>query len=169
VQLQKAPLGLLGAFALKVLGRNPPQFSDVVVPTADVYDQYLATQELQQLTVAGNANLAASNTRTFTVPNGKVWRLIGAGAQIGLNVADVALKSIITVNIQSPNGGLPDGLIGSGVTDTGGAAFRAFGLALRPPIFLPSGWIVGLGLNTSAALTVAVPMQGTVLVQEIDL
>lgn len=169
MQLQKGPLGILGAFALKVLGRNPSQFGDSVTPIVDVYDQYLATSELISNVVGGNLNLAATNTRTFTVPAGKAWRLMGCGIDMGFNGADIALKSIITVEVSSPNSGLPGTVLYSSGTDVGGAVARTGGVAFRPPIFLPSGWSINLKFSCSAAPTVAVPLFSTALYQEIDI
>jgi len=168
VQLQKGPLGLLGAFALKVGGQNPTGFGDSVVPVAEVMDHYLATSELNSVVVNGLGGLVASVTRAFVVPAGKVWRVIGAGMQVGLNAADVALKSNITIGISSPNGGLP-GTIVLGGTDQGGAVFRSSGIVFRPPLFLPSGWSVQETFLTSAAMTVSVQVFGTLLYQEFDL
>src|SRR5262245_52030444 len=105
VPLQKGPLGLLGAFALKVLGQNPTAFGDTVVPVADVYDQYLATSELVMVRLQPTIAIGASSaTATFPVPPGKVWRLIAASIGSTLNAADAAFTSQAQVALQSPNG-----------------------------------------------------------------
>lgn len=167
MNLQKGPLGVLGAFSLKVLGRNPTGFGDSVSPVVDVYDQYLASGELQVNNQALATSLAAFNSSTFTVPNGKVWRLMGASLVGALNAADAALLSTLAVAIQSPNS-TPQGCrVAAGQTiATAGARFVA--AVFRPPIFLPSGFKVALELWTSAAITVTSNLQATVLVQEFD-
>lgn len=167
--LQKSPLGLLGALALKTLGRNPDQFSSSVMPTMDVYDQYLATSELQMVVDTTNLTLTGETTKTFTVPTGKVWRLIAAGGRTGLNAADVALIMAGVVNLQSPNGAPQRTPIGVFLTPQLGQGLRAFGFNFRPPIFLPSGWKVLVDFDFSAAVTVAVPGIASIVVQEFDL
>lgn len=169
MNLQKAGLGILGAFGLKVTGQNPPLFGDAVLPVADVFDQYLATSELQLKLDQSNVNLATFNGSSFTVPNGKVWRVIGAGWGGAVNAADVALKSIIDIGITSPNSAPASVVIASGAPDPGGAVTRAFGANFRPPIFLPSGWTISLAFFTSAALTVTFARSAGVFYQEFDL
>jgi hypothetical protein len=42
------------------------------------------------------------------------------------------------------------------------------GVALRPPILLPSGWQISVSLAASAAWTVATPFAAELMIQEID-
>jgi len=166
MQLQKSPIGILGAFALKVLGRNPQLFSEAVTPTVDVYDQYLATSELSVKATSANVNLATFNTSAFVVPNGKCWRLMALGGSFGPNVADIAIHRRLTFSLTGP-GNANAVNIGGGADDTGALA-SSYGFTLRPPIFLPPGWTVAVGLINSAAWTVAVPFNAAILVQEFD-
>jgi hypothetical protein len=166
MQLQKGPIALLGAFALKVLGRNPTAFGDSITPVVDVYDQYLAAGELQVSNQVLATALAAFNSSTFTVPNGKAWRVKGASLLGSLNAADAAFVSMQTVNIQSPNSS-PNGCRIAAAQFPATAGPRAVGY-VGPPIFLPSGWKIVLELWTSAAITVTSNLQATVFFQEID-
>lgn len=166
-KLQKAPTGLLGAFALKVGGLNPDIFGDTVTPVVDVYDQYLAMGELQVKTNLTATQLVTSNGFDFVVPNFKVWRVI-SGAWYGtLNAADVALKSVISVGVKSPNSGPVANLFGT-QESASGVGFRAFGMTFRPPIFLTSGWALSLGMNTNTAITISSNFFATCLIQEFD-
>jgi hypothetical protein len=157
MDLQKGPLGILGWFSLKVTGRNPPGFGDSVVPVVEVGDNYLATSELQLQIATTNLSLATFNGTTFTVPNGKCWRLIAASWAVGLNAADVALRSFCDNVIVAQN------------DQAGGILPRAVGATWRPPIFVPSGWTVAVTMITSGAITVAVPRIASVMYQEVDL
>jgi hypothetical protein len=169
MQLQKGPQGILGWFALKVGGRNPPTFGDAVLPVVEVGDNYLGTSELQIQRVALASALAASNNQDFTVPAGKCWRLIGGSFFGSLNVADVALSSLISIGVKSPTSTVFSVLLSVSPKDPGGAIARGWAASFRPPIFLPSGWTVSLALTTSGAITVTSNYQVGVLYQEMDL
>jgi putative lipoic acid-binding regulatory protein len=168
MQLQKSPIGLLGAFALKVLGRNPQQFGDQVVPVVDVYDQYLAIGELQILTGSGLATaLAAFNSVSFTVPNGKAWRLKAASLIGSLNAADAAVVSVQTIALQSPNSA-PFSVRLATRQDPANAGVRHVAWQSGTPIFLPSGWKVTFELWTVTAITVTSTLLTSALIQEIE-
>lgn len=167
MDLQKGPSGILGWFALKVTGRNPPLFSDAVVPVAEVGDNYLATSELQVKLAQSNTNLSTFTGQTLTVPQGKVWRVICASCLCNLNAADVALVSEVSVGIQTPNIA-PQSVLAAAAVQSGNI-YRVTTMIARPPIFLPSGVSLVGGLATSAAITVATPMSLAALVQEFDL
>jgi hypothetical protein len=169
MQLQKGPLGLLGAFALKVLGQNPPNFGDTVIPIADVYDQYLATSELQIQRAAMATALATFTSTSFTVPAGKVWRLIAASMAGANNAADAALVSTDLIGLLSPNSTVFSVNIAQGALQTGAAVIRGVAVTLRPPIFLPSGWSISFGRSQSAAVTVTANVQVGCMYQEFDL
>jgi hypothetical protein len=168
MQLQKGPLGILGWFALKVTGQNPTQFGDGVVPVAEVGDNYLATSEMRLIQDTSNLALATFSGSTFTCPAGKVWRLINASFTTNLNAADIAVRSVVECGILSPNSS-PNPTQIAFNDQAGGIGVRGAVANLRPPIFLPSGWSVGLSIITSAALTVAVPRIASIFVQEFDL
>jgi len=168
VQLQKGPLGILGWFALKVTGRNPPVFSDSVVPVVEVGDNYLATSELQIQRQAVALLLAVNTGATFVVPNGKVWRLIAAGSFGTNNAADNALVSVDQIALLSPLSTVFSVPIVLGPYQTG-ANGRGCAGTFRPPIFLPSGWTVSWSRNQSAAVTVTANVQVGIVYQEFDL
>jgi len=168
MDLQKGPLGILGWFALKVTGRNPPGFGDSVVPVVEVGDNYLATSELQIQRQAVALLIAVNTAASFTVPNGKVWRLIAAGSFGTNNAADNALVSVDQIALQSPSSGVFSVPIVFGAYQTG-ANGRGCAGNFRPPIFLPSGWIVTWSRNQSAAVTVTANVQFGIVYQEFDL
>lgn len=169
MQLQKSPVGLLGAFALKVLGRNPPQFGEAVQPVVDVYDQYLSQGELRGMvqsgaTIVGNPVVQ----QTLSVPRGKCWRVIGAGGFVSVNVADVALIYQGTIAIGDPTGSAEIPVFTYNLPQLG-VNGRNFGCTFRPPLFIPSGWNVAVTAVASANPTVAGTFIASVLVQEFDL
>jgi hypothetical protein len=168
MQLQKGPLGILGWFALKVTGRNPPGFGDSVIPVVEVGDNYLATSELQIQRQAVALLLAVNTGATFVVPNGKIWRLIAAGAFGTNNAADNALVSVDQFALQSPLSTVFSVPIVMGNYQTG-ANGRGCAGTFRPPIFLPSGWTVAWSRNQSAAVTVTANIQVGIVYQEFDL
>jgi len=168
MQLQKYPLGLLGALALKVTGRAPPIFSDALVPVVDVFDQYLAQGELQR--VGTTTTLVAATktiTATLTVPNGKCWRLLGFGQSFVINAADVALVFGGTMSIVTPAAA---GVISMYVQNAiGSDTGRSTAFTLPRPLFLPAGWGVKVdGYTTAAAPANNVIIANGLLVQEFD-
>ena len=167
MQLQKAPSGLLGWFALKVGGFNPPAFGDAVLPVVEVGDHYLATSELQVKTQILATALSTFNGSDFTVPNGKCWRVLGASLFGSLNVADIALKSVMAVGIKSPISA-PASCNLTSVESITGAATRAVSINFRPALFLPPGFVVSLGLVTNTAITVTSNLTAAVFIQEFD-
>jgi len=166
VDLQKYPIALLGALGLKVTGRAPPLFSDAGVPSVDVYDQYLAAGEMKLVTTTMPTKPAASNSVTLSVPTSKAWRVIATSVYGSLNAADVALKSYLSVGVQTPSS--PLAVLLTSAFDPGGAVARQVGIPLRPPIFLTSGFLLSFGLATSAAITITSTFICAALVQEFD-
>lgn len=169
MDLQKGPSGILGWFALKVTGRNPPNFGDAVVPVVEVGDNYLASGELKINSNSTAPALTSSFSRVFTVPQGKCWRVISAGGYIVMNVADVALIALGTVSFETPNAAPFDAPAFSFTTPQLGTGARVFGTSFRPPVFLPSGISIVVGMAYSAPITVAGAAFAAVFVQEFDL
>jgi hypothetical protein len=167
VQLQKGPLALLGAFALKVGGRNPPAFGDTITPTIDVYDQYIATSELQVKNVVLATALSTFNQALMPVPAGKAWRVLAASFFGSLNAADVALLTGIAIGALAPGGASSCNL--ASAFQEAGATPRSLAFTLRPPLFLPSGWQLAFAMFTNTAITVTSNIQCNALVQELDL
>src|SRR5262245_56671279 len=168
MMLQKSPLGFLGAFALKVLGKNPDVMSDAVVPTADIYDQYLLTQELTRqgatVTLLAAATSIAGN---LTVPAGKMWRVLAVGAAMTINAADAALLFDVAVAVLPPGAPAPAQFVS--FRPAGTTVGRSNGLYLARPLVLPSGWSLNYTVTTSAAAPANnVPTSVNALVHEID-
>lgn len=168
MDLQKSPWGLLGALGLKVTGRNPPLFSDAVIPVVDVYDQYLAQGELKGVSASVNLSLAQSTGQNLFVPNGKVWRVLGAGGSTGLAGADAAIVSTADISINNYNLGVAFPIVYAFAHNAMGTGPRAFGTWFSRPIFLPAGWGLAFHLSFSANITVAQPFFVEAFVQEFD-
>jgi hypothetical protein len=150
------------------MGRNPPAFLDSVTPVVDVYDQYLAAGELRTLFDNTAPPLAGSFTRTFTVPTGKCWRVLGAGGFVVLNAADVALIAIGAVGIVAPNTPASAATVFAQYPPQNGVGSRVIGCSFRPPIFLPPGFAVTVTFGFSGAITIAGNAQAQILFQEFD-
>lgn len=166
MNLQKAPLGLLGWFALKVGGRNPPAFGDAVTPIVDVADNYLALSELGITSTTTAIGLNNFFTSTIAVPAGKCWRLFGLSIITSLNGADAAITASARFATIAPTGFgavLPSVQAPAAIRTERYAAWYS-----NPPFFLPTGWKVQLNLDFSAALTNSVSATALVLRQEID-
>lgn len=169
MQLQKGPIGLLGAFALKVLGRNPTQFGDTITPTIDVFDHYLSSGELQrvgQTITIGIGALTANADQT--VPNGKVWRVLGIGAAFVINAADAGLAFASHFSVKSPGGVTLTQIFSA--NSVGSSTGRTVGFYAGRPLTLPGGWAINFVHTASGAgPTVATAVASGVLVQEFDL
>jgi len=168
MDLQKAPSGILGWFGLKVGGRNPPGFSDFITPVVEVGDHYLATSELQIQRQAMALALAVGTSVDFTVPQGKVWRVIAAGSFGTNNAADAGLTSVDNIQLKSPLSTVFSVPVAVGAAQTG-TVTRGVSVVFRPPLMLPSGWIVSIGRSQSAAVTVTANVQVGLVYQEMDL
>lgn len=150
MNLQKAPLGVLSAFALKVIGRNPTEFGDTLVPTIDVYDQYLVNQELTRVQTA--AILLAATTSIgvlMPVPAGRIWRVLAVGTTGNNNVADGALLFDMLVQVTTPIGGAAVPIVNDRLGGSSTSKFGAF--YLGRPLVLPAGWGLSFLLTTTAA------------------
>lgn len=165
MQLQKGPLGLLGAFALKTIGRNPTQFGDTVQPVADVYDQYLAQSELGIATTNAAIGLNNFQQLTIAVPAGKMWRLFGVSWQATLNAADIAIAMQGEVLLLR----LPSGAqLGQPSQPSTIGVERRLMFFTQPPFVVPSGYSIRVSMTFSAALTNSVTGTMFVIRQEID-
>lgn len=172
MQLQKGPIGLLGAFALKVLGRNPPQFGDSVTPTVEVMDQYLASGELDVQTT-GNFDVAGtSNNAQLVVPTGKVWRVLCAGITVTTNAADIVDGYKVGIAVLPPAGSGSVVPLAYQYTPPApaGATLNGmrFGYYFPRPLFLPSGWGILYQCDTDRAITTQVRPNGFLLRHQFD-
>jgi hypothetical protein len=172
MQLQKGPVGLLGALALKVLGRNPPQFGDAVVPTVEVLDQYLAQGELD-VQATGNVDVVGTtNNAQILVPSGKCWRVLCVGFNVTTNAADIVDGYKVGFAILPPAG--VGNLVPTAYKDVppapAGATLNGtrFGYYFPRPLFLPPAWGILFQIDTDRAITTQVRMQGFLLRQQFD-
>lgn len=100
--LQSSPLGLLGLFRLKVLGRNPDGFGEDVIPVVEVSDFYGAP--LLEAVGVSTAVAAAGSATTIPVPQGEVWRVHGVGARLDMTAAITATDGIgISIAVDTAN------------------------------------------------------------------
>jgi hypothetical protein len=167
-QLQKWPLGLLASLNMKVGGIAPTELGQSVVGVIDVLDLYLAQGELRILRDNTAPALTQSWTRVFTVPAGKVWRVISAGGFNVLNVADVALIVQGAVGITAPNTAPAAAQVFAFNSAQMGTSVRSFGTTFRPPLFITGGWTVNVSSFFSAAITVAGVAEAEIMIQEFD-
>lgn len=163
MRLQKSPLGLLGAYALKTDGRNPPEFGESVVPTTDVTDFYLQPQmELARdtATITGPAVGAAAE---LTVGEGELWRIWGASLFFVLAAGDAALLSAPRLAILQPTA--PEVLYLPLFTSTNvtGAHNRVFSSMLPRPLLMRAGLQLNAALTLSAAPGTPVTLELVVL------
>jgi len=169
VKLDKAPLGVLSAFALKVLGRNPPEFADQLVGVVDLYDQYLLNQELQRvqtnmILVAATTSIAAS----LPVPAGRVWRVLAVGTSGNNNVADGALLYDLLVQVVPPTAAASVAL--GSFEINGSSTVKGGGFYLGRPLVIPAGWALSFFFTTRAAAPANnVNMTAQALVHEFDI
>lgn len=171
MRLQKAPAGLLGAFDLKVEGRNPPDFGEAIVGTVDVYDQYLAQNQKIDRQTLSIPNPSTQNAGIHTVPAGKCWRLLTVSYTGVLDAADAALTVFAQTRLASdPNNSVVALMEPNGRLATGGANARLVSLAftLPRPLFLPPGWSVVTVLQLSAAPAVSFSYDSALTIQEFD-
>lgn len=172
MQLQKGPVGLLGALALKVLGRNPPQFGDAVVPTVEVLDQYLAQGELDTQTTGNIDVVGTSNNGALTVPSGKCWRVLCVGFNVTTNAADIVDGYRVGFAIQPPAGAaslVPTAYQNVPPAPAGATANGTrFGYYFPRPLFLPPAWGILFQIDTDRAITTQVRMNGFLLRQQFD-
>lgn len=171
MQLQKPPTGLLGWFQLKVGGRNPTAFSDTIVPTLEIGDNYLLQGEVAVETGLGTngaIGTTAAPQMQVTVPAGKLWRILAIGTDLGLAVADNAFDTAvqITFSMQSVSA-LIAHLSTNGAKSPGNGRYAAF--YFPRPFLLTAGNIIVLSQYFSAALTVAASQHYYILRQQIDL
>jgi hypothetical protein len=166
--LHKAPLGLIGAFALKVLGRNPTEFGDVVTPVVDVYDQYLEVTESRVVGAMGIGVRTISGTHT---PASRFsWRVLAIGVSLSLDAADVALTGTTITSMTSP-------AVAGTIVEPGGTLvvngatglFRSLGVWLPRPFFLSPGWSITQRVYLSANVTAATNVNFCMVVQPLEL
>lgn len=99
--LQKGPIGLLEAFRLKTLGRQPTRFGDLVAPSTDVVDFYLAQQFVGGQATSGPNTIPQSVQVVTTVP-GRYWSF-GCSIQIGA-AAGAWLSARLYIRVPSSAG-----------------------------------------------------------------
>jgi len=79
VRLQKAPIGLLGAFDLKNQGQNPNEFSETVVPTFDASTLYLG-RRVEESSNTSTGEVAAASVQ-LDVDDKHLWLMRAASAR----------------------------------------------------------------------------------------
>lgn len=168
--LQKAALGVLGWFNLKVLGQNPLQFSDVVMPVVEVGDNYLLQGELATESILGtNAGIGSFGgpPMTISVPAGHVYRILAVGCDFGIAAADNAFATdFFATAAISGTSGLIVSQVTTGAQSPGAGRFGAF--YFPRPLVLAGGSSINVTQRSSGALTVAASQHMYLLRQSID-
>lgn len=167
--LQKAPLALLGALDLKVLGQNPDTFPPELQAVYDSVEHYLVDKQTV-ITASGNAQ-AQGTEASFTVPFGFAYRMKTLNVALTFaNVGDKASDGIsIRGGIRMPDG---TGVVLCAKEFMAQAPF-ILGLALDrfvvdaiysgPPILLPAGSKIfvqlGCGLDQQEVIALSALVQ----------
>lgn len=166
--LHKSPLGLLGAFALKVLGQNPDKFGQTVGPVVDVYDQYLEPTEAR--VAASMAIGTRTISGTHTLPNRFAYRVLAIGVSMSLDAADAAITGTTITSMTSP-------AVAGTIVEPGGTLvvngatglFRSLGIWLPRPFLLTPGWSITQRVYMSANVTAATNVNFCMVVQPLEL
>lgn len=170
IRLTKAPIGILGTFDMKVEGRNPGFFGDVMTPVADLLDHYAlldCSQQVDQTVMAIGAKTVGA---TLTPPNGCTWRLIALSSDLTLAAADTAFTGNTIATLSTP-GGFPGMALGYGALNKNGATglLNSWGYYLPRPLLMPLGSTISFRTLMSANLTVAATVTHSALVQLVRL
>jgi hypothetical protein len=154
MELQKAPLGLLGWFSLKVLGRNPPQFGEAIQPVVDVGDSYLVQSEFSAETILGTFLLgnAQSSLMTFVVPASKLYRVWGVAADTTVGAGDAALNTAYAALLSVGGNPAAPFMIAAGPMTLTGNLTRTGSLLFPRPMLLGPGTTITVFTQSSAAL-----------------
>ena len=127
--INRQPTGWLGFLGIKNFGRNPSTAADVLAPTWDLSDLYLA----QWRTWVNSSQVisAQGNFIAFTPQAGQVWHIHGFGLKTGVLGAGGAVNGCLSMRAGNPAVLVP--LTTPGVTPPVGAAWA---VALDRPIIL---------------------------------
>lgn len=141
-----APRGLLGALEAKIGGENPRDLGMTVVPTIDLYDQYL----IERTGIATESAAIAIGTAVTTVTllpgaTGVLWRLLGVGAIATVAAADDDHMTMLEVFLVNPTGTTICPMMPALLTNTPGIGTpnlltRSNGVMLPVPFWLPPGF-----------------------------
>lgn len=104
MRLHKAPLGLLGAFDLKALGRQPNEFAETLLPVTDVTDFYLQPNAVVRTAAAATGALGATLVNLTPAQN-EVWRVKGVSIVVARAAADAALSLEFVLGLNRAGGG----------------------------------------------------------------
>lgn len=145
-----SPRALLGVFGMKVGGENPPFFAETVVPTVDVYDQYLSDLAgIAPETVNPAAGVVTAEVFEGPIVAGITWRVFSLGVVTMLVVgADVGQDSNMSLWLVALDGNqVPIASLEYFVTQTE----RTIGVLFPRPLWLPPGWRVRASAVLSGA------------------
>lgn len=137
--INKAPVGLLDFLGIKNFGQYPVSLGQVLVPTFELLQWYLA--EYGESIAASAAYAVNGYQAFFTVPSNETWVCVAAGmnSQAVLGAGQVMHGVVATT--RGPNPGVQVPLATTGVrAATGAVAYSGFeGL-----VFLPPGATIGV-------------------------
>lgn len=99
--IQTNPVGLLGFFQLKNMGKNPSEFMESLQPALEMRDWYLQTNS--EIRSGVDAAIAAAGTaRYLEVPAGKMWAVHDVA--ISANLAAAATIRLQPTYAMGPTG-----------------------------------------------------------------
>jgi hypothetical protein len=160
--INKQPTGWLGFLGIKNFGRNPSQVAEVLAPTWDLSDLYLASS--RQLVITTGTINAVGTYPAFSPPAGRVWHVWGFGVlSVAMNAANVIDASPMIYNVPL---GHPV-VIGNGLNTIadGTVAGSRVSFGIDRPVILVPGDSIGFYCNryVGPALTYTAHMLYTVL------
>lgn len=160
--LQKVAQGLLGLLDLKTLGKNPSSLDQAVRAQLEVADLYGASLRLVQEVTNAAANVPGA-VALMTVPNGKIWRVHAASAQM------VAAATVVGADGWGVSVGISPNAVGAttyvaAATDPRTAALAAqFRLkapvAFRPALVLGAGAVIRAVLDRGVSANVQLSVE----------
>lgn len=138
MRLAGFPAGLLDLVGAQNFGSAPNNLSDVIVPTLNIDDLYLAGRVEQIATVGDVIAVGTNGTKIFvhTVPAGELWRVWAGSALASTAAGEAVVFTPILLFGNSP--------IAAGPTTTLGASANGFAQMTSLPLWLRSGTKIGI-------------------------
>lgn len=141
------PRGLLSLLNIQSGGRAPNQLAEIINPTIDVSELYLAQGMIQ--TAQGTPGApSAGNNPLVTIPPNEIWKVYQFSASLGLGAGGTGVVAP-TVVLNSTNSNLLGELV------NGIANGTVWSQSWNLPIWFPAGTQFGAFCNGLAVATVA--------------
>jgi hypothetical protein len=149
--LQKVPAGLLDALSLRTLGQNPTLFGELVRPTVELLDMYLADRTVTTTSVdAAGAITGVFQAAASVNPR----RLLGVTARVTLGAAPGTALTINT-RIRTPTGAALPAVLASRTIGGAPPLIAAFTYQSPwipgAPVIVPAGHVLECATEGDAA------------------